>query len=134
VTTGKRPRLAVHEQRDVKEALSGLRAQAGLREVVRVERLAKHGDLHSDAEIAALALQWARAILAAEPRYSGRPLFVGFLTEILTGGFNQDGTRAVLERRSLRTATRIVRAHEATTLRLSEVAHGQRIQPPDSTD
>jgi hypothetical protein len=113
MTAKERARFAVHEQRDVREALKRLRARGGLKTVIRVERLAKHGELHSDPEIAALALQWARAILSAEPRYSNRPLFLCYLTEILTGGFNQDGSRALQERTALRTAERIVRAHEA---------------------
>lgn len=106
------PRRAVHEQPEVKEALARLRAQAGLKGVIRVERAARHGELHSDPEIAELALQWARTILSGQTRYAGRPLFLCYLAEILTGGFNQDGTRALHERRSVRTAEQIVRAHE----------------------
>jgi acetyl-CoA carboxylase alpha subunit len=114
VKVPQRPRLAVQEQREVKEALKRLQARSGLKTALRVERLAKRAQLHPDPDIAAAALQWARAILSAEPRYTNRPLFLCYLTEILTAGFNQDGTRAFHERRSLRVAHRIVRAHETT--------------------
>jgi hypothetical protein len=110
-----RPRLAVQERSEVKEALARLRARAGFRDAIQVERAARHGKLHPDPEIAALAIQWARAILAAEPRYTGRPLFLCYLTEFLTAGFNRDGSRALHERRSLRRAEQIVSAHEART-------------------
>jgi hypothetical protein len=108
-----RPSRAVHEQSEAREALARLRAHAGVKGVIRVERAARRGELHSDPETAALALQWARTILSAEARYTGRPLFFSYLTEIFTGGFNQDGTRALYERRSIRTAEQIVSAHEA---------------------
>lgn len=115
MTAKERPRLAVHEQRDVKEALNRLRTRGGLKTVIRVKRLARQGEVHSDPEVAALSLQWARATLTAEPRYTNRPLFLCYLTEMVTAGFNQDGSRALQERRSLRTAEQIVRAYEART-------------------
>ena len=109
--------LATHEGRQAQELLKKIRAKGGVREALRMERLAKRAEVHPDPEIAALALQWARLLLSAEPRYArleaSRWLRVrAFVVEIISAGFVQDFSRSVHERRSRRLAQRIVLAQE----------------------
>lgn len=109
--------LAPHEGREAQELLKRIRVKGGMKEALRMERLARRGKVHPGPEIAALALQWARLVLSEEPRYArleASPWLRvrAFVVEIVSLGLVQDFGRSVQERRSRRLAERIVRAQE----------------------
>lgn len=107
--------LTPHESRQAEELLKRIRARGGMKEALRMERLARRGKLHPDPEIAALAVQWARLVLSVEPLYArlerSRWLRVcAFVVEIVSVGFVRDFSGSVHERRSRRLAQRIMHA------------------------
>jgi hypothetical protein len=109
--------LATHEGRQSQELLKKIRAKGGVKEALRMERLAKRGEVHPDPEIAESALRWARLVLSVEPRYArleaSRWLRApAFVVEIISAGFVRDFSGWIHERRSRRLAQRIVLAQE----------------------
>lgn len=108
--------LAAHEGDQAK----ALMQEIGPWRVSRAGRLARHGRLHPDPEVARLTVRWSNAVLSAEPRYPAeassatrffRSLLVEFFTLGLWGDFHFQ--RALSERRSIKFARLIIRAAES---------------------
>lgn len=85
-----------------------------------VERLARHGRVHPDAEVAKLAAEWAQAVLSAEPKYPVessnvarffRAALIEFATLGLWGDFHFQ--RALAERRAIKSAHLISQAADS---------------------
>ena len=109
---------ASHER----EKALGLLNEIGARRMFTAQRLARHGRLHPDPEVARLTLQWAHAVLSVEAKYpeetSSLPhFFRATLIEAATLGLGGDFRyqSALLERKSRKAAQQIIHAAEATS-------------------
>lgn len=107
--------LPAHESKQAKELLN----QIGARSMFRVERMARSGSLHPDTQVANLSVRWAKAILAAEPKYpagasSAGRFFLSLLIEFFSLGLWGDFSfnPALGERRAIKCARLILHAAE----------------------